>query len=209
MRKSLSRIALALAIAAVSALTLTHWAPTAEAAATGSTDIDITLPDIVILHYYSDVDISISAAVLGNLFAGTPGDSTVNEGVVSGTHVSGLTYDLAMGPSALGGDPSAVTLVLQDAWAVRSISLLGFTDTELDIDVTTTTLAHSTVATSDIEITGWAVDDGGGSGDPITFAAPGLASPVVGDVELTLDLTDAANAGDYEDGVYELTATNI
>ena len=86
--------------------------------------------------------------------------------------------------------------------------MAGGTDTELDINVTTTTL-DGPGTTAEIEITAWAVDDGGGAADPLTFAAPGLASPLVGDVELTLDLTDATEAGEYVNGIFVLTATNI
>ena len=43
----------------------------------------------------------------------------------------------------------------------------------------------------------------------VDFPSPGLVAPTVGDVQLTLNLTAALNGGDYENGEYTLTATNI
>ena len=36
-----------------------------------------------------------------------------------------------------------------------------------------------------------------------------LVTPETGNVEMTLDLTNATNAGNYEGAIYTLTATNI
>jgi hypothetical protein len=179
-----------------------------QAAAVGATDIDITIPDIVILHYFSSVDVSVTSSALGTFLTGTAGDSEVDEGTAAPA-AGGFDQDLAIGPSALtGGDPSATVLVLRNAWAVRAISLAGGTNTQLAIANTDDTLDHTTT-TAFITITGVAVDDGTNNGVSISFASPGLSNPVVGDVELTLDLTDATNAGIYENGIYTLTATNI
>ena len=177
------------------------------AQATGNTDVDITLPDIVILHYYSNVDLAITSNAMGNFLVGTGGDSSYDEGV-STPAAGGLTFDLNIGPSALTGDPSAAQLVLQNAWAVRSTSLAGGTNTQLVITVPDATLDHVTT-TASMDITAAIVNDGSSSGGTITFPATGLYSPLIGDVELTLDMTNAINAGEYADGVFTLTATNI
>ncbi len=180
---------------------------TASAQASGATDVDITLPDIVILHYFSSVDVTISQSALGTFLAGVAGNSAVDEGTASPV-AGGFSQSLAIGPSALSGDPSSAVLTLQNAWAVRSISLAGGTDTQLVIANTDNTLDHATTAAV-ITVTAVAVDDGSSSGTTITFPAAGLGSPRVGDVELTLDLSNAINAGVYEDAVYTLTASNI
>jgi len=202
MNKRMRTSLLALA-AVVGALALVS---PAHAQATGGTDVDISLPDIVILHYYSNVDVTISAAALATYLTG--GTNAIDEGTAAPA-AGGMTQDLAISPSALTGDPTAAVLTLQNAWAVRSISLAGSTDTELAISVTDNTLVHSTVATSTVTISSAAVDDGASNGATIQWAAQGLGNPRQGDVELTLDLSDAANAGDYLDGTFTLTATNI
>lgn len=200
----MKRLLFAVTIALV-ALSL-NSAPVA-AQASGSTDVDITLPDIVILHYYSELDLAISSTAMGNFLVGSGGDSAYDEGG-SAPGGGGFTFDLAIGPSALTGDPSAAALLLENAWAVRSLGLTGGTNTELAITITDNTLEHiSTTAT--IGITAAIVDDGSTSGATIEFPATGLDNPLVGDVELTLDLSNALQAGEYIDGEFTLTATNV
>jgi hypothetical protein len=179
----------------------------ASAQAVGSTDIDVSLPDIVILHYFSNVDITITQSALGNFLTGVAGDAAIDEGVASPA-AGGFTQNVALSPSALSGDPSSAVLTIQNAWAVRSISLAGGTDTQLVITNSDNTLDHASTSAS-ITVTGVAVDDGSSNGSTVTFPAPGLVSPRMGDVELTLDLTNAVNAGEYQDGEYTLTASNI
>lgn len=179
----------------------------AHAQAVGATTVDINFPDIVILHYFSTVDVTITNSALGTFLTGSPGDSDADAGAATPA-AGGFTQELAIGPPVLTGDPSAALLTLQNAWAVRSISLFAATDTELAITNSTPTLNHTTTAAS-MTTTAVAVDDGVTNGATITFAAPGLVSPVVGNVELTIDMTNAINAGDYVGGVFTLTATNI
>ena len=199
----LSRVALWVAVLSVAM----GLVPTARAAAVGATDVDITIPDIGILHYFSEVDVTITNAALGTLLTGTAGDSIIDE-IPHAAAVGGFGPDLAISPSALtGGDPSAVVLTLQNASAVRAISSLGQTNTTLTIANTDATLDHATT-TATITITGAEVAVGATQGTSIAFAAPGLVTPTTGDVELTLDLTNAINAGEYQDGVYTLTASN-
>ena len=95
-RKALLNVSLAvLGVVLVLAMT-----PAAHAQASGATDIDITLPDIVILHYFSNVDISITGDELGTFLTGVAGDQTIDEGT-SAPAAAGFTQDLGMVPSAL------------------------------------------------------------------------------------------------------------
>ena len=169
--------------------------------------MDINLPDIVILHYFSNIDISITSGAFGTFLTGVPGDQAYDEGTAAPA-AGGFTQDLGIGPSALTGNPGAAVLTLQNAWAVRSISIPGGSDTELTITNTDATLDH-TVTAATIVVTGVAVDDGTSNASTITFSSPGIVNAARGDVELTLDMSNASNAGDYLDGVFTLTATNI
>jgi len=179
---------------------------TASAQATGATTVDINLPDIVILHYFSSVDITLTQAALGTFLTGTASNA-VDEGN-SAPASGGFTQDLGMTPTGLSGNPAAALLTLENAWAVRAISTAGGTNTQLAIVNTTPVLDHAST-TASMAMTGVAVDDGTNNGATITFPAPGLVNPVTGDVELTLDMSLAINAGDYEGGVFTLTASNI
>jgi hypothetical protein len=189
------------------ALVLALTAMPASAQATGATDIDITLPDIVILHYFSNVDVTLTDTALGTFLTGVAGDSSVDEGTAIPA-AGGFTQDLAMVPSGLTGDPAAALLVLQNAWAVRAISLAGGTDTRLNIAVTDNLLELSAGGPS-ITISSATVNDGTSNAAQIDFASPGLVNPQMGSVELTLDMSAAIEAGQYVDGVFTLTATNI
>jgi hypothetical protein len=148
----------------------------AQAQATGDTDIDITIPDIVILHYFGNVDVTITSGALGTFLTGTAGNSAVDDGIAAPA-AGGFDQNLLIGPSALtGGDPAAAVLILRRAWAVRSISFAGGANTSLDIDITTDPVLDHTLTAATITITAATVDDGTSNGDPITFAAP--ASPI-------------------------------
>jgi len=201
----LGRLTLMLALGA---LALMPAAPPTMAQATGATDVSITLPDIVILHYFSTVNVTVTSTALGTFLTGNPGDSSIDEGAANPA-AGGFSPDLAMSPSALSNNPAAAVLTLQNAWAVRAISLgLPLSETQLAITNTGATLNHATSAAS-MTISGVAVDDGTSNGATITFSTPGLFSPEVGDVELTLNMTNATDAGLYSGGQYTLTATNI
>jgi len=202
MTKSKQLRLVALAFAAAMALAI---ASPVHAQATGDTDIDINIPDIVFLHYYGNVDVTITAVDFANYITGG-GPLAIDEGIATPA-AGGFTQDLAIAPSVPPGNPGAAVLTLQNAWAVRSMSLLGGTDTRLTISITNNTLTR--VGGGTILITGVAVDDGGGAANPITWAAQGLGNPRVGDVQLTLDMSNAIAAGDYLDGIFTLLAENI
>ena len=192
------------------ALTLLLCSAPVHAQAVGATDIDITIPDIVILHYFSSVSVSIDGADLGNFLTGNPGAAqTFNEGTVS-VGPRGFTQNLNITPTGLTGNPAAAVLTLENAWAVRAISGGASTQTQLAIVNTGGSMDRPAPSTATITM-GVAVNDGdgGASAATIQFAVPGLVNPEYGDVELTLDLTGATEAGQYSGGQYTLTATNI
>jgi len=200
------RRAWSVATLALGALALMVSSAPIQAQATGATDVDITIPDIVILHYFSDVDIQIGSNEFGTFLTGVAGNSSVDEGTAAPA-AGGFTQDLAIAPNALTGDPSSAVLTLQNAWAVRAVGNAG-AQTQLAITVTDGTLDHATSAAT-MTISSAVVDDGTSNGATITFAAPGLFAPETGDVELTLDMTNSTDAGEYQDGVFTLTATNL
>lgn len=206
MRSKLSSLAFGLVAAGCALLP----AVPAHAQATGATSVSIDIPDIVILHYFSSVDVTLDAAAMGTYLTGTPGDSSIDEGGASGAATLGggsFQVDLAIAPSALTGDPSAAVLLLQNAWGVRAISLGAVgSQTDLTIDVTNATLSNGG---SQITISNATVDDGTSNASSIQFPSPGLAPALTGDVELTLDLSNTTAAGVHAGGVYTLTATNI
>jgi hypothetical protein len=207
MKRNLSWIAAALAVGVCALVGATP----AQAQAQGQTAVSIDIPDIVILHYFSSVDVTIDATSMGTFLTGTPGnESAVDEGAASGT--AGLaggnfSLDLAINPTGLSGDPTSAVLVLQNAWAVRAISLGGGGSlTQLGVSVTGATMSNGS---SQIAISNATVDDGTSNSSTITFPAPGLAPAREGDVQLTLNFSNAVGAGTHTGGQYTLSATNI
>lgn len=180
-----------------------------QAAAQVNVDIDITLQGVTILHYYSNLDVTIDSTALTQMlgYAGT----TVDEGVPSAAiTVSAFPFsgdaDLPTDITAPTNDPSAVDLTIQNVWAVRSITAAG-TNT-VTTAITDGTLSHSVQgAGTDILISNARVTDGVSTGASIQFNSPGLINPQYGDVILELDMSTATYTGDYVDGVFTLQAT--
>ena len=204
MRRKLSLLLASLVVGAFALLI----ASPVHAQATGNTTVSIDIPDIVILHYFSTVDVTIDATAMGSYLTG--GVNTVDEGNVTGTaaeNAGRFEMDLAIAPTALTGDPANAVLLLQNAWGVRAISL-GNPNSETDLAIT---VANPTLSNggSQIAIVGATVDDGATAGASIQFASPGLAPPRTGDVELTLNFSNTTDAGQHTGGIFTLTATNI
>ncbi len=177
-------------------------APASEAA---SVDIDITLEGITILHYYSNLDVTIDSTALAAMLA--PLTPEYDEGVealtISASPFSGTIASALTDP---GTDPSAVDLTIVNCWAVRSITAAG-TNT-VTTAISAATLSHTTQGPgTDIVISNARVDDGGGAGASVQFNSPGLVNPQFGDCILELDMTTATHTGAYEDGVFTLVAS--
>lgn len=199
-----------LALGLIAATSFVSMASEGRAQAVGSTDVDITLPDIVILHYFGSVSVELTAANMAT-FLGYGGNAV--QETVSVSPLQGFDVDLAMSPSSPSGSLSAAVLILRNAWAVRSLSLGpggNSATTQLDITIDTDTLEHASLNANTIVLDAATVNvTGGGSGaSSITFDSPGLFSPQLGDVQLTLDMTNAGAAGNYAGGVFTLEATN-
>ncbi len=179
-------------------------APAAKAA---NVDIDITLEGITILHYYSNLDVTIDATALGQMLAPLTSPEhdegtealTVSASPFSGTIASALT--------APGSDPSAVDLTIVNCWAVRSITAAG-TNT-VTTAITDGTLSHSVEgAGTDIGISNPRVTDGvAAAALSVQFDSPGLVNPELGDCILELDMSTATHTGTYEDGEFTLVAS--
>ncbi len=198
----MKRLLFVLTIALV-ALSL-NSAPVA-AQAVGATDVDISLEGVVVLHYFSNVDLSITSGALGSVLTG--GNPAYDEGI-SAPAAGGMTFDLGINPASAVGDLTAVLLTLQNAWAVRSLGGAS-TLTQLEIVITNDTLTAGGGATMEIDNAAVNDGDGGATSNIISFPSTGLTTPEYGDVLLTLDMTSATVAGIYSDGVYTLTATLI
>jgi hypothetical protein len=179
-----------------------------QAQSTGTTNIDIVLPQIVVLHYFNKVTLSISSAELAtylNLTEDQGDKATIS--VTSGG-VGTFSANLAINPGDPPGSVTIATLTLQNAWAVRAIGGGNNTQLAISVPLAGNTLTHASVPEAQIGLDGASVTDGANSGVSIQFVSPGMQTPQTGDIALTLDMSAATEAGTYEGGQVTLTASN-
>lgn len=175
-----------------------------QPSASGQTALNVKVPEMLILHYFNKVDLSLSASDLTGLIG-----TELPSGDEGATTASGFSVDLEITPTDYSSQFTAAVLTLKNAWAVRAINKSGAANTSLKIEVTGATVALAD-STADIDITDGKVSTQGVTGaSAIDFAAPGFSNPTKGDVILTLDLSNATVAGDYTGATFTLTAENF
>lgn len=190
------------ALVLVAAAAMFGGVQSAQAQAFGNTAVSVNVNGIVILYYYSTVNVTLPAALLG---------TAVNEGTVSptATAVTGgaqaTLATLPTGSTAL----SNINLDILNAWAVRALNTAG-ANTQVTIGGASNTLTAG--GTNVITIAGRQVRAGSGA-----FATPSIqfpsagtfTAPQTGDVRLALDLTAVSAIGNFTGGNYTLTAVNM
>lgn len=172
---------------------------TSAFAASGQTDVSFNFPNIVILHYVSDVTFDVPASAFGS-------DSIADS--------SAKTLSSFTSPDTVGGDATvSVTAataldaykgVIQNAWAVRGLAGAAGIDVSITINTADATNGSSTVTISNAT-----VDDGTNSGASITIASPGLsaANAHYGDVKFDIDFSGVTAPGTHSGAQYTVTAT--
>ena len=127
-----------------SALAAGLLASASTMAASGTTQVDISFPPLIILYYFDDIDINMDADDLESLITGnnpslgscTPGAGPAAELVCAGATspkvlatASSVTGGTATYDADIGSDGSVspavdtdVTIVLENSWAVRALA---------------------------------------------------------------------------------------
>jgi hypothetical protein len=173
----------------------------AQAQATGSTAVSVDLNGIVILYYYSSVNVTLPSTLLG---------TAVNEGAAAqtATAISGGAEATLTALPSVGATLSNINLDILNAWAVRALNTVG-ANTQVTISGTANTLTAG--VGNVITIAGRQVRATAGSfGATSTFPSAGtFTTPQTGDVRLVLDLTAVSAIGNFTGGNYTLTAVNL
>jgi hypothetical protein len=174
-----------------------------QAQVVGDTDIEIDFPPLIILFYFSTVDLTISAA---NLEAAV---LSVANPVDRGTY-AGTSFTENLNVDTAADFTTDVTLTLNDAWGIRSVGAVGGS-VQVDMTIQSSTLTHTVDGTATIELSNISTTEsvGATSGATVTFAHQGLGTPVTGDVTMDADLGGASVSGTYNGGTYRVTATAI
>ncbi len=203
--------------ATVLALALTFLATPSTAHAQVSTDVDITMNGVVILHYFSQVNFTVPAASLTAWLNATADQGTRADNLGNTAAVLNADSDIVNNGADMTVDPTgnSVDLHMVNVWAVRSINTNGNqTQVAIAKSAGTVELVHAADATKKIVVNTTEIRENGGAwGANAQFDPPGLFTLVVGDVKLNLDFTGATLSGAYSVAgagtVYQLTATNL
>lgn len=105
-------------------------APAANSASL-DVDVDISLPNVVILYGYTDIDLTMTADQFGPLLDSncTADDCSVADTNPKSGVLDGGTVDLAFTNNAAGTNP---TITLDNSWGVRSFGYTALTPTITD-----------------------------------------------------------------------------
>jgi hypothetical protein len=170
----------------------------------GSTNVSIVLPDCIILHYYSALNLNF-----------TDSNGAVDQG-------GNNNWNVAWSGATSGGNqlsastiyqvvPDLVTLTIPNAWAIRGLSPSGNAKVTLTVINNTLTSGTSKIliknGTGDTLIS----DNGGHSGTSITTSLNGITTTqaTMGNVKMTLDFSQTNKAGAHTGGQYKITAETI
>ncbi len=180
-------------------------------------DVDVTVNGIVILHYFSQLDLTIPAATITAWLNATP-DQGTRADTLSNTGVTlDRDLDIENNGADMTVDPTGnrVVMHLNKVWAVRAINTSGSqTQVAIAKSAGTVRLVHAADNSKRIVVRNTRIrTTGGGWGTSTSFDPPGLFGLVVGDVRLLLNFNRATLAGTYSvagaGAVYTLTATNL
>ncbi|NTV98363.1 MAG: hypothetical protein HGA70_04295 [Chlorobiaceae bacterium] len=190
----------------LSAATLFSLDPAAVSAATrtGTTNVSIVLPDLIILHYYSALNLTFEQY-----------SQSVNEGSAGTYNVqwTGTTDSgTAMTTSAIQDVlPGTVSMTIPNVWAVRGLSPSG--NAQVSISVLNSQLSSGTSRVNIVTGSGNTEinDNAGHSGSNITTALNGItaANATIGNVKMTLDFSQTTLAGAHTGGQYMITAVTL
>ncbi len=179
-----------LALASTVALAGMTYSDQAQAAA-GKTDVTITFPEIIVLHYISKLNLEFT----GN-------GAEVEEG--NGSNVQALaasaSFDADINPDI--SDPKyskEVAVSVENVWAVRGITKSGKIGIKGEL---TEAVAKHTEGGSSVTASDFSVSES-------TIAAPGLFAAETGGVGFMLNLADLKRAGEHTGMQYIIEANAI
>lgn len=192
-----------LALVLVAAAALFGAVQPAQAQAVGTTAVSVDLNGIVILYYYSSVNVTMPSNLLGPSAVAAAAANPTAVAVATGAEAT-LANPTSATPIAL----NAVNLDLLNAWSVRALNTTG-ANTQVTISGTLDTLTDGGTGVISIGNRQVRVTAGAFAGTS-TFASAGtFVTPQTGDVRLVLDMTGVVGTGSYTGGNYTLTALNI
>ncbi|GAK60058.1 hypothetical protein U27_07046 [Candidatus Vecturithrix granuli] len=203
-----------LTIVALLGVVVFFSASPSQAQAVGNVDVQVIVPGVLQLRYYSELIINVSANHFADVVFGTTSD-TDDAGSAS---VNSWSDNAAITPSALGSNTG--TQVVENAWMVRAVGN-PHAGNNLRVTVALNTGAGAATLTNNagagfgtLEISSVQTRLNGGAGfaGSVDFTSAGPGNPQYGDLELGLNFADASHAGTYENTSahqFTITASHI
>jgi len=200
---------------ALGAILIAPFGKTLHAAETsGSTRIKVTLPQIIILHYISEISLDFTTDLSTTIDEGSGSWTTAWDGINTGGTAELTTGNLDDRPTFELEGHTTISTSVPNVWAVRGLAENG--EATVSITDNGTTLTHTHDNGSDtIELSGFTISSAGeNTGTTMDVALNGIAraDATLGDVNFTMDLVDADSAGDYENtevAEFEYTITTV
>jgi hypothetical protein len=169
----------------------------------GVTAVTVTMPEYLVLHYYSDVSLNFSAASASKGASSSP---------LSATWTTLGDRDETLDASATEVGPSSVSITLKNAWAVAGLSNSGTATVSITGTNFTSTRSGSTsqIGVSDYALANTNGVSGAVSGSTITTQLRGVSGQTrtAGDVEIKLDFLKTTESGAHA-GIFAITAQTI
>ncbi|MDT9547404.1 MAG: hypothetical protein HQ516_03020 [Chlorobium sp.] len=167
--------------------------------ASGTTTMTVTMPEYIVLRYYSSIALNFTASssTTGGASEAMSIKWTVDEGDTT------LAANIA-DPTELGVSPRKIKL--QNVWAIAGLSPSGTATVKIEgTDLT----KQNGNEQSTIGVTDWTVASGKTTGEEITTNLRGIAGGVTkGDVNMTMDFAKTSMSGDHK-GSFTITVQTI
>jgi len=198
--KAIRALALGALLLGLSAMPSSAGATVTQA---GTTTATVSMPEYLVLHYYSAVALNFSATSASSSQTGSPLSATW-------TTLGDTSQTLAASATEVG--PSSANITLKNAWAIAGLSSSG----TATVSISGTDFSATRVgSTSKIGVTGYGLASTNGvsgavSGSTVTTLLRGVTgqTQTVGDVRMTLNFADTTESGAHT-GSFTITAQTI
>lgn len=177
-------------IAVLSAAMMAAGAASA-ASVSGSTNFRVTMPEVLVLYHWDDAHLTLTADN-GTISGVNVTDSTA---LTSTTKtMSDATFTSAAAPFVKS---DSIDITLENAWAVRSISSGSVNLALTNPNATLKNVNDNTVTMTTSAAVLTTTATGATNSGTATVGLPSKWTPTLGNIEFTLDLSQATKAGDY------------
>ena len=174
------------------------------ATATGQTKFTVALQPVLILDYYQQIDLTVNSAALTTL-VGTSANISNSKAITASASGTALTGNAALSTSAAG--LTNVNLTLNNVWSVRSI-LAKSSTTTVAIGLGATSSGSTATLTAGTDTSSTIGLSNPGTTSSVPNGGTGFATPVYGNVTMSMDLSNAKTADTYSGGNIYITATS-